>query len=91
MTPLNDGDLLAQIRGEYTEMPGMSLTVDQIARLSGIDRSACQGVLDALVEAKFLTLKSGGRYARPTEEAGHVRTPPTDLRDYLPPRVRRVL
>lgn len=89
MNPLNDGGLLAQIRGEYTEMPGMSLTVDQIARLSGIGPVACKGVLDALVDAKFLTLKSDGRYARPTEEAGHVRMPPTDLRDYLPPRVRR--
>jgi hypothetical protein len=68
-----DRDLLARIRGEYTEMPGMSLTLDQMVRLSGIERTICQGVLDALVEAKFLTLKPDGRYARGTEEAGPLR------------------
>ncbi len=86
---MTDHDLLSRIRGEYTEMPGMSLTLGQIVRLSGIERTVCEGVLNALVEAKFLALKSDGRYARCTEEAAQLPTAEARLRDYLPPRVRR--
>jgi hypothetical protein len=55
---------LERIRAEYQEMPGMKLTLEQVERLSGVDRSVCQQVLDALVNAKFLSLRNDGSYTR---------------------------
>lgn len=60
-------DVLARLRAEYLEMPGMRLTVEQVQRLCGIEQTLCQTVLDALVDAKFLCVKSSGAYARLTD------------------------
>ena len=56
--------VLERIRAEYLEMPGMRLKLEQVQRLCGVERSLCQVVLDSLVEAKFLCVKSDGCYAR---------------------------
>ena len=56
--------LVARIRGEYLEMPGLRLTLEQAQRLCGVERTLCKTVLDALVEAKFLCVKPNGTYAR---------------------------
>jgi hypothetical protein len=56
--------LLKRIRGEYLEMPGLRLTLQQAQRLCGVERTLCREVLDALVDAKFLCAKSDGTYAR---------------------------
>jgi hypothetical protein len=56
-----------RIRGEYLEMPGLHLTMEQMQRLCTIERSVCQIVLDALVDEKFLCVTSSGAYARATE------------------------
>ncbi len=58
---------LEHIQAEFLEMPGLRLTVDQARRLCGVDHVVCQAVLDALVDAKFLCLKSDGSYARETD------------------------
>lgn len=55
---------LTRIRGEYLEMPGLRLTLEQAQRLCGVEATVCQSVFDALVDAKFLCLKSNGAYAR---------------------------
>jgi hypothetical protein len=73
--------LSQRIRAEYLEMPGMILTTDQVSRLCGMERSACQAVLDALVDAQFLTLKSDGTYVRRTGEMGRTRMAPPPLHD----------
>ena len=39
-----------RIRGEYLEMPGMSLTVQQAARLFNLEVTLCAQVLEALVK-----------------------------------------
>jgi hypothetical protein len=59
-------DMLNRLRAEYLEMPGLRLTAAQMRRLRGIERMMCQSVLDALVDAKFLCMKSDGSYARLT-------------------------
>ena len=56
-----------RIRGEYLEMPGLWLTVEQMQRLCAMERSVCQMVLDALADEKFLCVRAGGAYARATE------------------------
>ena len=60
-------DLVSRIRAEYLEMPGMRLTLRQVQRLCGIEQTLCQAVLDALVDAKFLCVRSDGSYTRLTD------------------------
>ena len=64
MRLLVDQDILARIRGEYQEMPGLTLKAAQVQRLCGVEREVCKHVLDALVEQNFLRLKSDGIYVR---------------------------
>jgi hypothetical protein len=49
-------DLVALIRAEYREMPGLCLTYEQVQRLWSLDPKACDQVLCALVDAGFLRL-----------------------------------
>ena len=53
----------ARLRADYLELPGLTLTVDQAARLWSIDRSIAMDVLDELAATGFL-LRSGDHYAR---------------------------
>lgn len=66
MIVLPHSALFTRIRGEYLEMPGLRLTLEQAQRLCGVERMLCRMVLDALVEAKFLSLTPDGHYARLT-------------------------
>ena len=59
--------LLERIRAEYLEMPGLCLTPEQMQRLCGVELTLGRLVLDSLVAAKFLCLKSNGTYARLTD------------------------
>lgn len=61
---MQDNALISRIRGEYLEMPGLRLTLEQAQRLCGVERTLCKRVLDALVESKFLSIKPNGTYAR---------------------------
>ena len=57
-------DVLARMRGEYREMPGLRLTIPQARRLWGLDTCACESALRELVEAKFLRLAPDGTFVR---------------------------
>jgi hypothetical protein len=57
-------DLLSRARGEYLEMPGLSLTLEQAQRLWALDRGACSDVLSKLVGAGFLRQRRDGSYIR---------------------------
>ena len=59
--------VLARIRAEYLEMPGMRLTAHQVERLCGVERKICEVVLDLLVDTRFLCVKADGAYARFTD------------------------
>jgi sigma-54-interacting transcriptional regulator len=65
--PIPADTMVERIRGEYLEMPGLQLTVAQAQRLCGIEQSLCKTVLDALVDAKFLSVKPNGAYVRLTD------------------------
>jgi hypothetical protein len=60
-------DLIARLRAEYLEMPGLQLTAQQVQRLCGIERTICALVLGSLVESRFLALTSEGHYTRTTD------------------------
>jgi hypothetical protein len=59
-----DDDSLDRIRGEYLEMPGMSLTERQAQRLWGLDHDTCKALLEALLETGFLRRTHQGGYVR---------------------------
>ena len=58
--------LLNRVRGEFIEMPGLRLRVDQAVRLWNLDRASCEMLLSSLVEAKFLLRYSDGAYGLPS-------------------------
>ena len=57
-------DVLRRVRGEYIEMPGLRLTTAQAQRLWGLDRAACDALLGALVDSKFLFRTRDGAFVR---------------------------
>lgn len=56
-----------RIRGEFREMPGLTLTVAQARRLWNVDLSTCIQVLSHLVEAGFLCRRADGSYGRASD------------------------
>jgi hypothetical protein len=66
--------LVARIRGEYSEMPGLRLTFAQACRLWQMDASTCEVVLDQLVLDNFLTRTRDGSYiALPSTPRAHAK------------------
>lgn len=57
-----DVALLNRVRGEFREMPGMRLTIDQAMRLWGLDRVTVEGLFETLVAGRFLDADGEGRY-----------------------------
>jgi len=57
-------DVLRRVQGEFIEMPGLRLTTAQAQRLWGLDRAACDALLGALVDAKFLFRTRDGAFVR---------------------------
>ena len=58
--------LVARVRGEYCEMPGLQLTVTQACRLWQIDTLTCEMLLEQLVHEDFLCKTGKGAYAAAT-------------------------
>ena len=73
--------MLKRVRAEYLEMPGLRLTLEQAQRLCGLEEAMCKMVLDALVDDKFLCVKSDGFYSRLTDgEMSRPRPAKADLK-----------
>jgi len=58
MTPL-----AVRVRAEFTEMPGLRLTVPQAARLLSLPTLVARDVLDELHQASVLTYSNDGAYS----------------------------
>jgi Fic family protein len=61
------GTLEGRVRGEYLEMPGLSLTPPQASRLWAVDRATSERVLNRLTSTGFLKRTREGAYLRSTE------------------------
>jgi Fic family protein len=57
---LAPADVLARVRNEFREMPGLCLTSVQAQRLWSLDESTCTRVLSALVREGYLRRSSLG-------------------------------
>jgi hypothetical protein len=62
--PCDDGRMLAIIRSEFAEMPGMRLTRAQFGRLWHLDETQCASAIDSLLRAGFLEEDRHGRLHR---------------------------
>ena len=58
--------MVATVRRELEEMPGLTLTADQARRLWALEPRVCGVVLERLVEAGYLCQTSNGRYTKPS-------------------------
>jgi hypothetical protein len=56
--------IVERIRSEFVEMPGLRLTMPQAARLWGLDISACEQVVEVLVQCAFLRRTGSGAVTR---------------------------
>ena len=57
-------ELTSIILGSYDDMPGLTLRLEQAARLFGLGSQTCQVVLDDLVRAGRLKRRPDGQYSR---------------------------
>jgi hypothetical protein len=64
-------DVVRRIRGEFLEMPGLRLTAEQARRLWRLDETACEAVLGALVDARFLARTRDGAFVRDDHNSPH--------------------
>ena len=61
--------IVERVRGEFREMPGLSLTLVQAQRLWSLDTTTCSEVLLQLVDAGFLSRRSDGAFCRASDLA----------------------
>ena len=59
-----DARLVERVLGEYREMPGLALTIEQARRLWGCDAMTCQRIVDVLVERHVLRWSRDRRLVR---------------------------
>jgi hypothetical protein len=59
-----DVALIERVLGEYREMPGLALTIEQARRLWGCDVVSCQRIADTLVGRGLLRWSREGRLVR---------------------------
>lgn len=55
---------MEQVRAEYAEMPGLSITLPQAQRLWAVDQPTCEEVFAFLVALGVLRRTSKGRFIR---------------------------
>ena len=53
-----------RVRAEFEEMPGLTLTEHQAAKLFGIEQKVCRDVIDRLVDAAYLEKTRSGSVKR---------------------------
>jgi hypothetical protein len=59
-----DARVVERVLGEYREMPGLALTIEQARRLWGCDALTCQRIVDVLVERHVLRWSRDRRLIR---------------------------
>jgi hypothetical protein len=58
------GDLVMRMQGDFLEIPGLTLTLQDGVRRFGVDTVTCDAVLATLAEANVLTRNCDGAYRR---------------------------
>ena len=59
-----------RVRGEFREMPGLTLTLAQAGRLWSLDAVTCGEVLSHLVDTGYLCRRADGAFCRASDLSG---------------------
>ena len=70
LAPDTQALIAERVRGEFREMPGLSLTLAQAARLWSLDPTMCNDVLNQLVQSGFLCRRADGAFCRASDLTG---------------------
>ena len=70
LRPETRDSITERVRGEFREMPGLTLTLAQAARLWSLDAATCTEVLTSLVSSGFLSRKPDGAFCRASDMKG---------------------
>ena len=62
-----EAQVAERVRGEFREMPGLTLTLAQAGRLWSLDAGTCADVLSHLVSTGFLCQRPDGAYCRASQ------------------------
>ena len=57
-------EALERLKAVFVEIPGTQLSLADASRLSGLERSTCRSVLEALEDAHFVTRARNGLFVR---------------------------
>jgi hypothetical protein len=57
------GALARRVHGEFAEMPGLILSIEQAARLFSLPFNTCARVLNELIQGDLIRVTTDGRYA----------------------------
>lgn len=63
-TAMEHETLVARVRSEFLEMPGLRLTPAQAARLWNVDAATCQQIITTLIGSAFLRWAPHGTITR---------------------------
>jgi len=58
-----------RLKEVFLEMPGSQMTVQDAARLTGVDREVCDSLLAALEDVRFVRRRGDGVFVRRTAES----------------------
>ncbi len=62
-----EAQVTERVRGEFREMPGLTLTLAQAGRLWSLDTATCADVLSRLVTIGFLCQRPDGAFCRSSQ------------------------
>jgi len=83
-------DALAhRVHSEFEEMPGLSLTLAQAARLFSLPQELCHRLLHLLIEAGSISIRKDGQYI--CRAAPKILTEPLNIEQRKSPRLRQVI
>jgi hypothetical protein len=58
-----------RLKAVFLEMPGTQLTVNDAARLTGLEYEICRAILAALEDARFVRQRHHGLFVQRTSES----------------------
>lgn len=68
LAQVTEGEVTERVRGEFREMPGLTLTLAQAGRLWSLDAVTCADVLSHLVSTGFLCRRPDGAFCRASQQ-----------------------
>jgi hypothetical protein len=68
LAQVTENQVTERVRGEFREMPGLTLTLAQAGRLWSLDAVTCADVLSYLVSTGFLCRRPDGAFSRASQQ-----------------------